>query len=51
MKYMMLMQFSAAGTDFPSLDTWTPEEVQAHMAHVRSSLAALTGRVAAGPAE
>ncbi|MFF0336748.1 cellulose-binding protein [Streptomyces fimicarius] len=25
------------------------EEVQAHMAHVRSSLAALTGRVAAGP--
>ncbi|WP_328365576.1 YciI family protein [Micromonospora zamorensis] len=32
MKYMLLMQFSAAGTDFPSIDTWTPAEVQAHIA-------------------
>ncbi|MGI5522541.1 YciI family protein [Micromonospora sp. CA-259024] len=32
MKYMLLMQFSAAGTDFPSIDTWTPEEIQAHIA-------------------
>ena len=31
MKYMLLMQFSAAGTDFPPIDTWTPEEVQAHI--------------------
>ncbi|MBM7493345.1 hypothetical protein JOD64_004567 [Micromonospora luteifusca] len=32
MKYMLLMQFSAAGTDFPGIDTWTPQEVQAHIA-------------------
>src|SRR4051794_4287349 len=28
------MQFSAAGAEFPSLDTWSPEEVQAHMQHM-----------------
>ncbi|MCX5070392.1 YciI family protein [Micromonospora lupini] len=32
MKYMLLMQFSTAGTDFPSIDTWTPDEVRAHIA-------------------
>ncbi|MEU4474338.1 YciI family protein [Micromonospora sp. NPDC023888] len=32
MKYMLLMQFSAAGADFPSIDAWTPQEVQAHIA-------------------
>ncbi|MEU4335497.1 YciI family protein [Micromonospora lupini] len=32
MKYMLLMQFSAAETDFPSIDTWTPDEVRAHIA-------------------
>lgn len=31
MKYMLLMQFSATGADFPSIDTWTPEEIQAHI--------------------
>jgi hypothetical protein len=31
MKYMLLMQFSAAGTDFPSIDSWTAEELQAHI--------------------
>jgi hypothetical protein len=31
MKYMLLMQFSAAGADFPSIDTWTPAEIQAHI--------------------
>jgi hypothetical protein len=30
-KYMLLMQFSAQSADFPSIDTWTPEEVQAHI--------------------
>jgi hypothetical protein len=30
-KYMLLMQFSAQGADFPSIDTWTPEEIQAHI--------------------
>jgi hypothetical protein len=33
-KYIVLMQFSAAGTDFPSMDTWTPEEVLAHIEHM-----------------
>ncbi|WP_327032213.1 YciI family protein [Micromonospora ureilytica] len=32
MKYMLLMQFSAAGTDFPGIDTWTQDEVRAHIA-------------------
>ncbi|WP_329109111.1 YciI family protein [Micromonospora sp. NBC_01699] len=31
MKYMLLMQFSAQNTDFPSIDTWTPEEIKAHI--------------------
>ncbi|MFJ9519876.1 YciI family protein [Kitasatospora sp. NPDC101801] len=31
MKYMLLMQFSAAASDFPSVDTWTPEELRAHI--------------------
>ena len=31
MKYMLLMQFSARTVDFPSFDTWTPEELQAHI--------------------
>ncbi|MER7336149.1 MULTISPECIES: YciI family protein [unclassified Micromonospora] len=40
---MLLMQFSAAGTDFPSIDTWTPEEIRAHigfMAELNAKLAA-----------
>ncbi|GAA1173589.1 YciI family protein [Kitasatospora gansuensis] len=31
MKYMLLMQFSAATVDFPTIDTWTPEELRAHI--------------------
>ncbi len=31
MKYMLLMQFSAEGADFPSIDGWTPQEIQAHI--------------------
>ena len=42
MKYMLLMQFSAAGTDFPSIDTWTPEEIQAHIGFMREVNAKLT---------
>ncbi len=34
MKYIVLMQFSAAGTDFPSMDTWTQDEVRAHIEHM-----------------
>jgi hypothetical protein len=37
MKYMMLMQFSAAQTDFPSIDTWAAEEIQAHIEFMRST--------------
>ncbi|GLY83137.1 hypothetical protein Airi02_010670 [Actinoallomurus iriomotensis] len=35
MKYMMLMQFSAAQADFPSIDTWSAEEVTAHLDFMR----------------
>ncbi|MFD7611501.1 YciI family protein [Streptomyces sp. NPDC059828] len=31
MKYMLLMQFSETNVDFPRIDTWTPEEIQAHI--------------------
>ncbi|MGW4897171.1 YciI family protein [Kitasatospora sp. NPDC004240] len=31
MKYMLLMQFSEKTADFPGLDTWKPEEIQAHI--------------------
>ena len=31
MKYMLLMQFSEQTADFPSIATWTPEEIQAHI--------------------
>jgi hypothetical protein len=30
-KYMMLMQFSMAQTDFPPIDTWSAEEIRAHI--------------------
>jgi hypothetical protein len=32
MKYMLLMQFSAQTADFPPIGTWSPEEIQAHLA-------------------
>src|SRR4051794_26498754 len=40
---MLLMQFSAQTADFPSIESWTPEEIQAHigfMQDVNSKLAA-----------
>jgi hypothetical protein len=37
MKYMMLMQFSAAQTEVPDLSTWSAEEVQAHIAFMRTT--------------
>jgi hypothetical protein len=37
MKYMMLMQFSAAQRDFPSIDTWTADEVKAHMEFMQNT--------------
>ncbi|PWU56497.1 hypothetical protein DLJ47_05970 [Micromonospora sp. S4605] len=58
MKYMLLMQFSSAGTDFPSIETWTPEEIQAHigfMGDVNAKLVAdgewVQGEGLAGPAQ
>ena len=41
MKYMMLMQFSAATADFPGIDTWTAEELQAHIAFMMETNRAL----------
>ncbi|WP_246017307.1 YciI family protein [Micromonospora pisi] len=40
-KYMLLMQFSAATADFPSIDTWSPQEIQAHIGFMRDSNAKL----------
>ncbi|MEV8099350.1 YciI family protein [Kitasatospora sp. NPDC085879] len=37
MKYMLLMQFSAQGTDFPPITEWTEEEVQAHIAFMAAT--------------
>ncbi|GIJ29428.1 hypothetical protein Vqi01_45900 [Micromonospora qiuiae] len=58
MKYMLLMQFSAAGTDFPEIHTWTPEEIRAHigfMGEVNAKLVAdgewVDGQGLAGPAQ
>lgn len=31
MKYMLLMQFSEKNADFPKIDEWRPEEIQAHI--------------------
>lgn len=31
MKYMLLMQFSAATADFPYIGDWEPAEIQAHI--------------------
>jgi hypothetical protein len=35
MKYMLLMQFSAAFDEFPMIYTWQPEEVRAHIGFMR----------------
>ncbi|MFV2104342.1 YciI family protein [Micromonospora sp. LOL_024] len=55
---MLLMQFSAAGTDFPQIHTWTPEEIRAHigfMGEVNAKLVAdgefVDGQGLAGPAQ
>lgn len=37
MKYMLLMQFSAATADFPLITEWEPEEVEAHIAFMRDT--------------
>lgn len=43
MKYMLLMQFSAKTADFPAIDTWSAEEVRAHIAFMREVNEKLTG--------
>ncbi|WP_233512600.1 YciI family protein [Micromonospora deserti] len=55
---MLLMQFSAAGTDFPPIDTWTPAEIRAHigfMGEVSAKLASdgelVQAEGLAGPAQ
>lgn len=37
MKYMLLMQFSEQTADFPSIGTWAPEEIQAHIAFMKDA--------------
>ncbi|WP_326562966.1 YciI family protein [Micromonospora sp. NBC_01796] len=39
---MLLMQFSLANADFPSIDTWTPEEIRAHIGFMGDSNGKLT---------
>ncbi|WP_405014576.1 YciI family protein [Kitasatospora sp. NBC_01539] len=41
MKYMLLMQFSAATADFPIISEWAESEVQAHIAFMRDTNAKL----------
>ncbi|NEB77912.1 hypothetical protein G3I40_22230 [Streptomyces sp. SID14478] len=42
MKYMLLMQFSAEQqSEFPPLDTWSPDEVKAHIAFMGETNATL----------
>ncbi|MEH0971140.1 YciI family protein [Micromonospora sp. CPCC 205546] len=55
---MLLMQFSAADTDFPPIETWKPEEIRAHVAfmgEVNEKLIAegelVGGEGLAGPAQ
>ncbi|MGW2546400.1 YciI family protein [Kitasatospora sp. NPDC001574] len=37
MKYMLLMQFSEKAADFPKIDEWKPEEIQAHIRFMRDT--------------
>ncbi|PYC84372.1 hypothetical protein C7C46_07760 [Streptomyces tateyamensis] len=41
MKYMLLMQFSAQNVDFPKLDEWQPQEIQAHIRFMKETNAEL----------
>lgn len=41
MKYMLLMQFSAANAEFPGIGGWTPEELRAHIAFMQDVNATL----------
>ncbi|WP_042390941.1 YciI family protein [Streptacidiphilus melanogenes] len=42
MKYMLLMQFSEKNVDFPKIDEWKPEEVQAHIRFMMKTNTALS---------
>ena len=42
MKYMLLMQFSEATTDFTPITEWTPQEIQAHIGFMQETNAKLT---------
>ncbi|MFD9094385.1 YciI family protein [Streptomyces collinus] len=41
MKYMLLMQFSEKNVDFPKLEEWGPEEIQAHIQFMKQTNAGL----------
>jgi hypothetical protein len=40
-KYMLLMQFSLETADFPPIETWTAQEIQAHIAFMGETNAKL----------
>ncbi|WP_042370770.1 YciI family protein [Streptacidiphilus neutrinimicus] len=42
MKYMLLMQFSEKNVDFPKIDEWRPEEIQAHIRFMTETNTALS---------
>ncbi|MFF1904967.1 YciI family protein [Kitasatospora sp. NPDC058218] len=37
MKYMLLMQFSEKTVDFPKIEEWKPEEIEAHIRFMRET--------------
>ncbi|MFI6843142.1 YciI family protein [Kitasatospora sp. NBC_00085] len=43
MKYMLLMQFSEKNADFPKIDEWKPEEIQAHIRFMKDTNTRLAG--------
>ncbi|GAB7042768.1 MULTISPECIES: YciI family protein [Catenuloplanes] len=58
MKYLLMMQFSQASTEFPQISTWKPEEIERHIAFMGEVNATLTasgewvsGEGLAGPEE
>jgi hypothetical protein len=42
MKYMLLMQFSEKNADFPKIDDWKPEEIQAHIRFMQETNTSLS---------
>ncbi|MEV0532043.1 YciI family protein [Kitasatospora sp. NPDC050463] len=43
MKYMLLMQFSEKTVDFPKIEEWKPEEIEAHIRFMKETNDKLAG--------